>query len=188
MVKHRQTAQPAIERRPRGRSGTSSSNGTNSNNSNNGNSGNGGNTNGGNNSRSESNAAQNTAAPAGVEAPKGSNGTHGITEDAKHALALIAASTITHTGSIPVVAAGARTEPTSETQGAAVAKAPVDAPPASVVETESESVEILDIPVRKSQRNKRPVSKQVTDQLLDSVLEALPEPKQPVKGVRAAAG
>ncbi|GAB3130541.1 Rne/Rng family ribonuclease [Glaciibacter psychrotolerans] len=182
VVKHRQTAQPAIERRPRGRSGTSSSNGTNSNNSNNGNSGNGGNTNGGNNSRSESNAAQNTAAPAGVEAPKGSNGTHGITEDAKHALALIAASTITHTGSIPVVAAGARTEPTSETQGAAVAKAPVDAPPASVVETESESVEILDIPVRKSQRNKRPVSKQVTDQLLDSVLEALPEPKQPGQG------
>jgi ribonuclease E len=47
---------------------------------------------------------------------------------------------------------------------------------------EAESVAILDIPVRKSTRGKRPVSKQVTEQLLDSVLESLPEPKQPGQG------
>jgi len=41
---------------------------------------------------------------------------------------------------------------------------------------------ILDIPVTKSQRTRRPVSKALTDQLLDSVLDALPEPKQPGQG------
>jgi ribonuclease E len=45
-----------------------------------------------------------------------------------------------------------------------------------------ESVEILDIPVQKSTRNRRPVSKQVTDELFDSVLDSLPEPKQPGQG------
>ncbi|MFT2816092.1 Rne/Rng family ribonuclease [Leifsonia sp. A12D58] len=48
--------------------------------------------------------------------------------------------------------------------------------------TEPVPATILDIPVTTSARNKRPVSKQVTDQLLDSVLEALPEPKQPGQG------
>jgi len=46
----------------------------------------------------------------------------------------------------------------------------------------SETVAILDIPVKKSSRSRRPVSKQVTDQLLDSVLDALPEPKLPGQG------
>ena len=46
----------------------------------------------------------------------------------------------------------------------------------------TEGVAILDIPVQKSPRSRRPVSKQVTDQLLDSVLDALPEPKQPGQG------
>jgi ribonuclease E len=45
-----------------------------------------------------------------------------------------------------------------------------------------DSVEILDIPVRKSTRSRRPVSKEVTDELLDSVLDSLPEPKQPGQG------
>jgi ribonuclease E len=47
---------------------------------------------------------------------------------------------------------------------------------------QSESVDILDIPVKKSTRNPRRPSKQVTDQLLDSVLDSLPEPKLPGQG------
>ncbi|WP_441727679.1 Rne/Rng family ribonuclease [Glaciibacter sp. 2TAF33] len=64
----------------------------------------------------------------------------------------------------------------------AVAAAATDVGTAAAVAPEAESVAILDIPVRKSPRGKRPVSKQVTEQLLDSVLEALPEPKQPGQG------
>ncbi len=141
VVKHRQSAQPPQERRPRTRSGGSSS-------SNNGN----GNGNG-------SNAQQ-------FDAPKAGNGTHGITEDAKHALALIAASTMAH-------------PPTGAKPDAALSALPTDND--SPAEN-FESVAILDIPIKKASRNKRQVSKQVTDQLLDSVLEALPEPKQPGQG------
>jgi ribonuclease E len=36
--------------------------------------------------------------------------------------------------------------------------------------------------VTQSPRSRRTVSKQVTDRLLDSVLESLPEPKQPGQG------
>lgn len=46
----------------------------------------------------------------------------------------------------------------------------------------SESVDILDIPVKKATRTARRPSKQVTDQLLDSVLDSLPEPKLPGQG------
>ena len=59
------------------------------------------------------------------------------------------------------------------------------APPAAAAEAEpqaSEAVAILDIPVKKTTRTRRTVSKQVTDQMLDSVLESLPEPKQPGQG------
>jgi ribonuclease E len=277
VVKHRQSAQPPQERRPRSKSngnGHDSSQGGSRNNG----SGNG------------------STAPAATEAAKAGHGTHGITEDAKHALALIAARTITRslTGSIPVIApadsnpAGANpadsnpaaanpasgsdtvqasveptvttTEPaatrapdaaaesaettpagttptasepatggrsrgnrgrsgsrsgraadeSSDTSGGAaesaatsagepVAEATPDTALSGAVDTapgrteptpdradsgapESDGVEILDIPVKKSPRNRRPVSKQVTDQLLDSVLDSLPEPKQPGQG------
>jgi ribonuclease E len=56
------------------------------------------------------------------------------------------------------------------------------AAPAPAAEQSSEAVAILDIPVKKATRTRRPVSKQVTDQMLDSVLESLPEPKQPGQG------
>ncbi len=200
VVKHRQTAQPQQERRPRGKSGNG--NGGNGN-------GNGGNGNG--NSAGHSASAAADAAKAGV-------GTHGITEDAKHALALIAASTIPHptTGVIATVepakaaepapsrngrrpgtdaaaapAASAAVEPTEAESSPAQSgsdesrsedTAPAESPATEPAAQDAESVAILDIPVRKSPRGKRPVSKQVTDQLLDSVLEALPEPKQPGQG------
>nr|WP_236900911.1 Rne/Rng family ribonuclease [Cryobacterium arcticum] len=277
VVKHRQTAQPAQERRPRSKS-TGNGNGNGSSHQDGGNSGQRG---------------GHTPPAAHTDAAKAGHGTHGITEDAKHALALIAARTISRslTGSIPVIAPNetdataavlpaanepAATEPagtpatstaqagsaqagsaetgTAQTgsatpvaepgidnapsgESAAVdiaAEPATDGAPASRgasrnrsggrsgsrtdnnrsgartpateastgqpaedlatgehtgVEAQqpaavdgSEGVAILDIPVKKSPRSRRPVSKQVTDQLLDSVLDSLPEPKQPGQG------
>jgi ribonuclease E len=215
VVKHRQTAQPAMERRPRSKSGNAGGGGDGGNNGsgnrNGGNVGNGGNAGG------TSNAQQ--------AETKAGHGTHGITEDAKHALALIAARTIkgSLTGSIPIIPAveahqapattaaaelpveanpieaavneaAASVAPPSRarrSRSAASARnqtAPASAPEAAPADEDASepveilSVEILDIPVRKSSRSRRPVSKQVTDQLLDSVLDALPEPKQPGQG------
>jgi ribonuclease E len=207
VVKHRQSPQPVIERRSRGgKNGTGGGNG-------------GGNGNGGNGASSST-----------ADAPKTGNGIHGITEDAKHALALIAASTLhPATGSIAVAEPRAaetpkRTDDGRRTDARRKQSAPQQSAPQHAMTTDattplpeaastasasptgsesspgsesssgseslmgsegssgSESVAILDIPVRKSSRGKRPVSKQVTDQLLDSVLEALPEPKQPGQG------
>lgn len=265
VVKHRQTAQPAQERRPRSKSNANGHDNSQGGSRNNGSAGNG------------------HATQTATDAAKAGHGTHGITEDAKHALALIAARTITRslTGSIPVIApadAGqAGTEPAATTaeapsvQPAAAEVAAVEpaaapdhgdadsagtdaansgrsnsrgnrgrsgnrasrpaddtadaagttgivsglgtaAEPTAAADRntaaepttadaargsgqpdgvtaradagapESDGVEILDIPVKKSPRNRRPVSKQVTDQLLDSVLDSLPEPKQPGQG------
>ncbi|WEO79331.1 Rne/Rng family ribonuclease [Cryobacterium sp. SO2] len=252
VVKHRQTAQPAQERRPRSKST--------------GNGGNGASGHDGGHSGQRNNGNQHsggTHAPAQADAAKAGHGTHGITEDAKHALALIAARTISRslTGSIPVIAptdAGQDgetalpatafadqpvTEPAVVTESAAAtsdgantdtandsgaeptersqttrsngrgnrgrsggrggqtsdgagdtesagepAAVPVGEPTTaesnstSAGTPETDAVEILDIPVTKSPRSRRPVSKQVTDQLLDSVLDSLPEPKQPGQG------
>ncbi|WP_104166528.1 Rne/Rng family ribonuclease [Cryobacterium sp. N22] len=234
VVKHRQTAQPAQERRPRSKSNGNGGSGHDA-----GNSGQRGNGN--------QNSGQAHAAPAQTDAAKAGHGTHGITEDAKHALALIAARTISRslTGSIPVIAptetaapaaeaAAPAAEPDAATEAESFETAPtsrstsrgnrsgsrsggrtgqptdsapsaqpeqastspaaaepepaapaVQAPtlaPEAVPADSAEGVAILDIPVQKSPRSRRPVSKQVTDQLLDSVLEALPEPKQPGQG------
>jgi ribonuclease E len=287
VVKHRQTAQPAQERRPRSKS---NGNGHDGGNGGSRNTGSGGNGNGSNGSGGNGSSAASPDA-----APKAGQGTHGITEDAKHALALIAARTISRslTGAIPVIepaaghastaaeptaaepaAAGSTaTEPAAasaaapagesdagstevdsgsgesasagrsnsrggrgrsggrsgnrtdrpaedpavraernESQGTDDSAAESSAAESSAAEssaaessaaescaTESsaaesapagawestgaaDGVEILDIPVTKNPRNRRPVSKQVTDQLLDSVLDALPEPKQPGQG------
>jgi ribonuclease E len=278
VIKHRQTAQPAQERRPRNKS-------------------NGNGHDGAQGSSRSSGSGNGHTSPATTDAVKAGNGTHGITEDAKHALALIAARTITRslTGSIPVIspaeaaeaaaaatggddadtstaaqpaasqpgtdasaertdatdgarsnsesASGGRSRgnrsrsgnrasraadaiaevaPDSAESGAAAGDRPaaetpsltrdgVPAPaavPAQASEhstshtastetastdtisadiggnpaADADGVAILDIPVTKSARNRRPVSKQVTDQLLDSVLDSLPEPKQPGQG------
>ncbi len=204
VVKHRQTAQPAMERRPRSKSGNSGNGNGNDNGSGSGN-GNRDNGRGGadhshrgdGGSRSGNNVGSQQSEPT-----KPGVGTHGITEDAKHALAQIAARTISRalTGSIPVVpaveapAVETHAVETPAVDQAAVTAAPVEAPvvdaaPVDVAPVEpvpagdrSESLAIFDIPVTKSPRTRRTVSKQVTDQLLDSVLESLPEPKQPGQG------
>ena len=59
--------------------------------------------------------------------------------------------------------------------------------PAAVVEQASvaaaeAAVAILDIPVEKKQRAPRRISTHDAEQILDSVLDALPEPKQPGQG------
>ncbi|TFD21796.1 Rne/Rng family ribonuclease [Cryobacterium sp. TMS1-13-1] len=287
VIKHRQTAQPPQERRPRAKSGSNggTSNGDSAHNS---------------GQRDGSNRDQHAGSNSSSDAPKSGPGTHGITEDAKHALALIAARTITRTGSIAIVTApdaaapavsqagteqagieqagvqpDAADQPTAEpvstepadpttgtersrgrqsrsrgqggrgqqsrseqararqaeqastaqastapantvpTEPAASAAPTAETAPAATVEPavesvateaaprtrggrsnlaagapavqtpapeQSESVEILDIPVKKSARNTRRPSKQVTDQLLDSVLDSLPEPKLPGQG------
>ncbi|TFD62953.1 Rne/Rng family ribonuclease [Cryobacterium suzukii] len=282
VIKHRQTAQPPQERRPRAKG---SSNATGANGGANSASGNG---------RDSSGQRDSST---GFDAPKSGQGTHGITEDAKQALALIAARTITRTGSIAIIPAPdaraadadaatvapvateatstpqateqASTEQASTEQGstepvepanpersrgrqsrsrgqggrgqqsrseqararqastelasteqanteqanteqaeAAVFATPVTEPVVDTVATAaaprtrggrsalpagapavqspvtgtSESVDILDIPVKKSTRTARRPSKQVTDQLLDSVLDSLPEPKLPGQG------
>ena len=299
VIKHRQSAQPPQERRPRAKSGSNAAT--------NGGSGNNGSSNNRDNAhnpaqRDGANRDAHSGSNAGSDAPKSGQGTHGITEDAKQALALIAARTITRTGSIAIVPAQAAvaaeaeaatvtpvaTEPASPEQTSteqagteqagteqagseqsgseqagteqsgseqagtehnttdraestgtersrgrqsrsrgqggrgqqsrseqararqasneqasteqaskgqagteqaepAASAAPVIEPaldvPAQAPATEhSESVDILDIPVRKSTRTARRPSKQATDQLLDSVLDSLPEPKLPGQG------
>ncbi|TFB58838.1 Rne/Rng family ribonuclease [Cryobacterium sp. Hz7] len=244
VLKHRQTAQPAMERRPRSKSGTNSG-------GDNGHRGGNGNGNGNGTNSAAVHASQ-------ADAGKSGHGTHGITEDAKHALALIAARTIPRalTGSIPIIAppeampesvpAEKAAAPAASADGSSVDAAtaasvnpadeanpieeavneavaaetsapsarrsrrasstprqrdaapivtpetpvqdaqqtPVEAPAAheAAAPDDDEPVAILDIPVKKSSRSRRTVSKQVTDQLLDSVLDALPEPKQPGQG------
>jgi ribonuclease E len=97
-------------------------------------------------------------------APKnGNGGTHAITDDARNALAKIAASTVHH----------------DETGAEHDGGESVDAV-ASVEETGP--VAILDIPVEKAKRAPRKVNAAAAEQLLDSVLEALPEPKQAGQG------
>jgi ribonuclease E len=98
---------------------------------------------------------------------KGAGGTHAITDDVKNALAQIAASTIPHSDAAPA-------------EHSRVEEAPV-AVEAAVAAAEA-AVAILDIPVKKTQRQPRRISTHDAEQILDSVLEALPEPKQPGQG------
>ncbi|MEP6482500.1 MAG: Rne/Rng family ribonuclease [Rhodoglobus sp.] len=98
------------------------------------------------------------AASPSVKNGMGSSGTHAITEDVRNALARVAASTVPHANESAAVA----------TEGAA----PVAAEP----------VAILDIPVAKAPRQQRRISNHDAEQILDSVIEALPEPKQPGQG------
>ncbi len=112
-----------------------------------------------------------TSTPA-VKNGVGSAGTHAITEDVRNALARVASVTVhPTTESIPVVG-----NPVVESPVAEALEAPV------VERVESDIEAILDIPVTKQPRQQRKVSTQDAEQLLDSVLEALPEPKQPGQG------
>lgn len=176
-TKHRQTAQPE-QRRGRGKGGNSGGSGD--------------------SGRGSAGSSQ-----------QKNGGTHAITDDVKNALAQIAASTIPHPADAvkgeasataskstavsvepssagPVVAAAVATEavstaamPTASVSdaGASQRTEPAAAEPADA------AIAILDIPVKKSTRNNpRRISAQDAEHILDSVLEALPEPKQPGQG------
>ncbi|BDZ66441.1 Rne/Rng family ribonuclease [Agromyces mangrovi Wang et al. 2018] len=107
----------------------------------------------------------------GEQKSNGHTGTHGITEDAKHALAQIAASTLAHERHEEDAPAVAEAE---TSQGSPAA------PPAE--ESAPERVQILDIPVEGQSRPKRRLPDADAEHLLGSVLDALPQPKQPGEG------
>lgn len=93
---------------------------------------------------------------------------HAITDDVSRAVAAIAAKTVHH----DAPATGAIELP---------------APPASDSEPTTPAVDLLDIPVAKKQgRSRAPIDPTTADQLLGSVLEALPEPPAPGTRKRAS--
>ncbi|QIG40560.1 Rne/Rng family ribonuclease [Microbacterium sp. 4R-513] len=102
---------------------------------------------------------QSSRRPRGGTAPAPANGTHVITEGVKSALAQIAASTIHHHDDVPVEAGGSAV-PVIEIP----AEAPAERPKKP----------------RKKRESKAPKTEK--DMLLDSVLNALPEPKAPGQG------
>ncbi|WP_240607462.1 Rne/Rng family ribonuclease [Cryobacterium aureum] len=128
VIKHRQTAQPPQERRPRAKGATVTSNGGGSNASNNGGSG-----------SNRENAHNSGQRDGGSEAPKSGQGTHGITEDAKQALALIAARTITRTGSIAIIPAEGRAADADAATAARVASDPANRAQATSAQANTES-------------------------------------------------
>ncbi|MDP3208094.1 MAG: ribonuclease E/G, partial [Rhodoglobus sp.] len=126
------------------------------------------------------NGGNGSSASSTVKNGVGSNGTHAITEDVRNALARVASVTVHPVVESPVV------EPSVvelvETKLPVVE--PVETNTKSVVEpVETPSVEaILDLPVVKQPRQARKVSNSDAEQILDSVLDSLPEPKQPGQG------
>ncbi|MGV8884846.1 MAG: Rne/Rng family ribonuclease [Microbacteriaceae bacterium] len=160
VTKHRpqvQTEQPSSGRRGRGKGGAASA------------------SNSGNSSSNQGGSA--------TTAPKNGNGaqTHAITEDVRHALAQIAASTVPHSAESTDAPAPVEAPAAPETQDAQQHGAPE-----AVVAAAEAAVAILDIPVAKTQRNSRRISTKDAEQILDSVLEALPEPKQAGQGRRTS--
>ena len=209
LTKHRQSAQPETPGRSRrgkgGGGGGNGSNGGGSNGSGNGSNGSGGGSNGGGGGSNGSGGGSNGNGSA--------KSTHGITEDARNALAKIATSTIVaavhepqaEDPSVPDVAAeeppvaparSQRSRRASASGKGASAKGndsggaePGNAASDAHEDAEGDAAEqapahvaILDIPVAKATRAPRKVSKQDAEQLLGSVLDALPEPKEPGTG------
>jgi ribonuclease E len=119
----------------------------------------------------------------------GSTGTHAITEDVRNALAQIAKSTVPHVEH--ETADHEHSEAASEAPAGAEAlsgivrnEAPEASAPAAEAPFAETPVEILDIPVPvvKSARSSRRISTQDAEQLLGSVLGALPDPKPAGQG------
>jgi len=131
-----------------------------------------------------------TTAPV-VKNGVGSSGTHAITEDVRNALARVASVTVQPvTESIPVVETSTSRVELVETSQPATSRVEPGGTPApagrgsetSHTADSSDISAILDIPVTKQPRQQRKVSTQDAEQILGSVLEALPEPKQPGQG------
>jgi len=113
--------------------------------------------------------------------------THAITDDAKNALAQIAASTLAaHNGHADEGAAGGAVEqpaePAAESQSETHGRHVVTEETRAIDTETAEPVAILDIPVNTTQASRPRVKSKDAEQLLEHVLEALPEPKQPGQG------
>ena len=131
--------------------------------------------------RSRKGGGNNSSAPA----QKPGGGTHAITDDVRNALAQIATSTIAQQAEPVAETAVVPDEPVVRQQAPRRRQRPVaerepDAAPTTVeaaaVAVAEAAVEILDIPVQKQQRPSRSMSTQDAEQMLDSVLDALPAP------------
>ncbi|MDO7882278.1 ribonuclease E/G [Antiquaquibacter soli] len=121
---------------------------------------------GGGRRRNRGGGGNSAPASSGVKNGVGSAGTHAITEDVRNALARVASVTVHHDEPTATDA------PAGETAGTST---PTEVP-------ETGPVAILDIPVTKQPRQKRAVAAPEAEQILESVLDALPEPKQPGQG------
>jgi ribonuclease E len=114
----------------------------------------------------------------GAKNGHGPGGTHQLTDDVRNALAQIAKSTV-HSeheeGAEGVVLDGAVID-------GIVEQVEAGTPVQEAVEAAVESVEILDIPVAPAPRGGRRISTEAAEQILGSVLEALPEPNAPGQG------
>ena len=145
----------------------------------------------------------------GASVPVAASVAHAIPEGAKSALAQIAASTIgnghhanedapaepsavvatTEAESVATGgrqgnsrSAGSRSASRRSSSGAQSTSATADAFATPHHEVNPDIIEILDIPVKASRQRKARVSTQSAELILDNVLEALPEPKQPGQG------
>jgi ribonuclease E len=105
----------------------------------------------------------------GAKNGHGPGGTHQLTDDVRNALAQIAKSTV-HTEAHDEDEIPDSVEP---------AALPVEEAVNAAAEA---AVEILDIPVTPASRAGRRVSTQAAEEILGSVLDALPEPKAPGQG------
>jgi len=198
--KHRsqptQNEQSGGGRRGRNRGGNNNSGGSNNNGSASSSSAGGGN---GGSSAQHSNGSGKTAA---TPASGSSNGTHAITEDVRNALARVAASTVVPINEIgpdaPAADTAANTATSTPTVESPKESAPEpkksrrsksgrqsvpqsqDAEQVAAVEVPADepAVAILDIPITKTENAAPKISTHDAEQILGSVLEALPEPKQ----------
>ncbi|WP_010203003.1 Rne/Rng family ribonuclease [Salinibacterium sp. PAMC 21357] len=158
----------------------------------------------------QSNGAAKSANTAANNGNGGSNGTHAITEDVRNALARVAASTVIATAdhgsekdaavevpSSPAKSASsskqsasnkqASSDKTTSSQKSDSAKSDKRnqkpaAQTSDVVEATEPAVALLDLPASTSPSASPKLSSQDAEQILGSVLEALPEPKQPGQG------
>lgn len=149
---------------------------------------------GGRRGRNRTGAASSSSVKNGI----GGSGTHAITEDVRNALARVAASTVSVPSSdaqaAPDAGVTGETEPAKLTPSEPARSEPARSAPAAEAQSEQTRVEdvaeaaaeaavaILDIPLTKASRTPRKISTHDAEQILDSVLEALPEPKQPGQG------
>ena len=118
--------------------------------------------------------------PTGVGAGERGNGTHAITDDVRNALSRIARST--HGAHSPEAAAQDAAEPVAAEQDAehiAVVAADAAIPDAAIADA---AVEILEIPVADAPPVRTRVSARDAQDILGSVLDALPAPRKPGQG------